>query len=140
MDNFEAFSYLFFDSFLTSFLFATNNDLVFDAMLVFNKYSNISILIFTALGSLFGSIANWLLGHIFRFSEKTKILKDRKSSLKKASKIFNNTPLKFIILLSFIPLWGALITAIAGVLRYRFSHFCLMVMVSKSLYYAYFIF
>jgi len=135
MDKYGAYSLLFTDSLTSSIIFMPSAEYVVDAMKTFGTYDLTLMLIIATIGATCGSLINWTLGLLLRKSENTKSLSDRQGAFKKGEKIFKKyffwTPI-----LSFIPLWGALIVAMSGVFRTRVIITMALVLVGRLGYYA----
>lgn len=129
MDNIQAYTFLFNDSFLTSLIFVPRLSYAADVMRSFD-YNSFLIFIISLIGSIIGSIINWIIGIFIRKLEKFEQLADRVDVFKRAEVFFNNKG-KWILLLSAVPFWGALFTVAAGVLHYRISHFIILVTFSN---------
>ena len=123
--------------FAVSFLAATLLPLGSEALLVYNisqYYSLILLWIFATLGNTLGSMLNYWLGL------KGEAYLERKGhvSVDKMKKVrgFFSKYGGWTLLLSWVPIIGDPLTFIAGVLRYNFKYFALIVFVAKGLRYA----
>ena len=130
MTNLEAYIFLFNDTFLTSLLVVPRSSYIGDVMLDLNIYNPYLILIVSLIAGIFGSTVNWIIGSIFRNIEKNKKYSIKQENFINYEKFFLNKG-KWILLLSCIPFWGPLFTTCAGVLRYNFFHFLILVSFSK---------
>lgn len=130
MDNLQAFIFLFNDTFFTSLMFVPRSPYAYDVMLGLGGYNSYLIFIVSFIASVLGGIANWVLGTFFRKLEKIEAVSHRVEAFKKAEFFFNRRG-KWILLLSMIQFWGALLTTVAGVLRFKLSHFIILVSFSK---------
>jgi len=130
MDDFQAYMFLLNDSILGSLIFVPRSTYAAEVMLILGKYNPYIILMVSLLGAVMGSILNWIIGRFVRKMEKIEKFSNRVEALGKAEVFFNKKG-KWILLLSMIPLWGALFTTAAGVLRYNFFHFLILVTFSK---------
>lgn len=130
MNDLQAYTFLFNDSFLTSLIFIPRLSYAVDVMLTFGKYNVVLIFIISLLANIVGCIINWILGMFIRKLENFEKFSDRVAVLKK-SEIFFNSKGKWILLFSAVPFWGALFTTAAGVLHYRLSHFIILVSFSN---------
>jgi membrane protein YqaA with SNARE-associated domain len=127
--------------FAVSFLAATLLPLGSEALLVYDISQNYSLILlwsFATVGNTLGSMLNYWLGL------KGESYLERKGHLsvkkmKKARDFFAQYG-GWTLLLSWVPIIGDPLTFIAGVLRYDFKWFALIVFVAKGLRYAVIIF
>jgi len=127
--------------FVVSFLAATLLPLGSEALLVYDISQNYSLLLlwsFATVGNTLGSILNYWLGL------KGEAYLERKGhvsveKMEKARGFFAKYG-GWSLLLSWVPIIGDPLTFIAGVLRYNFKWFSLIVFVAKGLRYAVIIF
>lgn len=123
--------------FVVSFLAATFLPLGSEALLVYDISQNYSLLVlwsFTTVGNTLGSMLNYWLGL------KGESYLERKGHLsvekmEKARGFFAKYG-GWSLLLSWAPIVGDPLTFIAGVLRYNFKYFILIVFLAKGLRYA----
>lgn len=130
MDNIQAYSFLFNDSFLTSLIFIPRLSYAADVMLSLGMYNPYIILIVSLIGNVIGCLINWIIGFFMRKLETLERFSDRMESFQTAEEFFKRKG-KWILLLSAIPFWGALFTTAAGVLHLRISHFIILVSFSN---------
>lgn len=130
MDKLEAYLFLFKDNLITSLMFIPKESYAADAMIMLGGYNPYVVLIVSLIASVIGLSCNWLLGSFIRKLERISYLNHRIDSLSSAENFFNQKG-KWILLFSFVPMWGALFTTAAGVMRYRFVHFLILVSFSK---------
>jgi membrane protein YqaA with SNARE-associated domain len=127
--------------FTISFLAATLLPLGSEALLVYDISQNYSLLLlwsFATVGNTLGSMVNYWLGL------KGEVYLESKGHLsvekmEKARGFFAKYG-GWTLLLSWVPIIGDPLTFIAGVLRYNFKWFTLIVFVAKGLRYAIIIF
>jgi len=127
--------------FAVSFLAATLLPLGSEALLVYDISQNDSLLLlwsFATLGNTLGSMVNYWLGL------KGEAYLERKGhvsveKMEKARGFFAKYG-GWTLLLSWAPIIGDPLTFIAGVLRYNFKYFALIVFIAKGLRYAIIIF
>ncbi len=127
MDDFQAYIFLLNDSILSSLVFIPSSSYAGEVMLALGSYNPYFILIMSLVGSIIGASINWLIGSLLR---KLEGLGSKTEALNQAE-VFFNAKGKWILLLSMIPVWGALFTTAAGVLRFSFAHFLILVTFSK---------
>ncbi|MBA1420047.1 MAG: DedA family protein [Epsilonproteobacteria bacterium] len=127
--------------FAVSFLAATLLPLGSEGLLVYDISQNYSLILlwsFATVGNTLGSMVNYWLGL------KGETYLERKGHLskekmQKARRFFAKYGV-WTLLLSWVPIIGDPLTFIAGVLRYNFKCFTLIVFVAKGLRYAVIIF
>jgi membrane protein YqaA with SNARE-associated domain len=127
MSSLEMYMTLLNDSILGSLMFVPGSSYVGDVMVILGKYNPYIILLISLFGSLIAVSINWVIG---RFVRKLNMFASREHVLSKAE-LFFNAKGKWLLLFSMIPLWGALFTTAAGVLRFSFFHFLILVTFSK---------
>jgi len=127
--------------FAVSFLAATLLPLGSEALLLYDVSQNYSLLflwIFATVGNTLGSMLNYWLGLKGEaYLEKRGHMSTEK--MEKARTFFAKYG-GWSLLLSWVPIIGDPLTFIAGVLRYNFKWFSLIVFVAKGLRYAAIIF
>ena len=127
---------LYFTLFISSFISATLFPLGSEALLIYDILEgyNVYILLFVAtIGNTLGSCVNYYLGlKGEEFCEKKNYLSKEKIS--KYKKLFDKYG-AWTLLLSWLPIIGDPITFIAGVLKYNFKYFFLIVLIAKFLRY-----
>ena len=123
--------------FIVSFLSATLLPLGSEALLLYDIHENYSLIllwIFATLGNTFGSIFNYWLGlKGERYLERKKYLS--KYKMQKARAFFDKYG-GWTLLLSWTPVIGDPLTFIAGVMRYDFKLFGIIVFFAKGARYA----
>ena len=127
--------------FTLSFLAATLLPLGSEALLLYDISQNNSILLLwlvATVGNTLGSVLNYWLG---LKGEAYLEKKGHLSSLKmQKSKVWFQRYGGWSLLLSWMPIVGDPLTFIAGVLKYQFPYFLLLVTLSKGVRYAVLIF
>ncbi|MEA2046956.1 MAG: YqaA family protein [Campylobacterota bacterium] len=127
--------------FSVAFLSATLLPLGSEALLLYDMRQNNSVLLlwsFATSGNTLGSMVNYWLGLKGEaYLEKKNYLS--KEKMKKAEAYFNRYG-GWTLLLSWVPVIGDPLTFIAGLLRYNFKWFVLLVLVAKGTRYAVVIF
>lgn len=115
-----------------AFISATILPISSEALLIYNmtqNYNTLLLLLFATTGNVLGSCLNYYLG------SKGELYLEKKSYIKKEKiakyRSFFNKYGAFSLLLSWVPLVGDPITFVAGVLRYNFKYFLLLVLISK---------
>ena len=127
--------------FVVAFLSATLLPMGSEALLLYDITQNYSLLllwIFATLGNTLGSMLNYWLGL------KGEVYLERKryvsvKKMEKARRFFDQYG-GWTLLLSWVPVVGDPLTFIAGVLRYNFKVFTLIVFLAKGTRYAVIIF
>ena len=119
--------------FLTAFISATLFPLGSEAVLLYDLTINLNVylLFFVAtFGNSLGSVVNYWLG--FKGEEylvEKKVLDEKK--ILKAQKYFNKYG-GYSLLLSWVPIIGDPITFIAGVVKYNFKKFLILVIIKYT--------
>ena len=119
--------------FFTAFLSGSLLPLGSEGLLIYYikaGYNIFWLFIFSTFGNVLGSVLNYYLG----LKGEEYLLKNKyiKHSLYiNAKKRFNKFG-AFVLLFSFMPIVGDPLTFIAGVLRYNFKWFLLLVFISKA--------
>jgi len=119
---------LFFSAFLsaTFFPFGSEAVLIYDILQGYNIYY---LLFFATIGNTLGSVVNYFLGlKGEEFLERKNLLKREK--IDKYIKFFSKYG-GVTLLLAWAPIIGDPITFIAGILKYDFKKFLLLVAISK---------
>ena len=123
--------------FIVSFLSATLLPLGSETLLLYDISQNYSLLLLwtvATFGNTLGSILNYWLG------AKGEVYLERKGqlSIKKMNKARGHFSKYggWTLLLSWVPIIGDPLTFVAGVLRYDFKYFVLIVFIAKGLRYA----
>ena len=123
---------LYFTLFLSAFISATLIPFGSEALLIYNISQGHNIyylLLFATLGNVLGSVVNYYLGRKGEeYLEKRKILDSKK--IDNYIKFFSKYG-GFSLLLSWAPIIGDPITFIAGILKYDFKKFLILVAISK---------
>ncbi len=112
-----------------------------EALLLYDISQNYSLLllwIFATVGNTLGSTVNYWLGLKGESYLETKGYLSAKN-MKKARELFDRFG-GWTLLLSWVPIVGDPLTFIAGVLRYNFKWFVLIIVVAKGMRYAIVIF
>jgi membrane protein YqaA with SNARE-associated domain len=124
--------YLFFIAFLSATVFPLGSE----ALLLYDLSINLNIYLLFAVatvGNTIGSIVNYYIGlKGEKFLAKKKILKEAK--VIKTKKIFDKYG-GYSLLFSWVPIIGDPITIVAGMLRYNFTKFLYLTLISKSIRY-----
>ncbi|WP_320035589.1 YqaA family protein [Halarcobacter sp.] len=119
---------LFFSAFLsaTFFPFGSEAVLIYDILQGYNIYY---LLLFATIGNTLGSIVNYVLGYKGEeFLERKNLLKREK--IDKYIKFFSKYG-GVTLLLAWAPIIGDPLTFIAGILKYDFKKFLILVAISK---------
>jgi membrane protein YqaA with SNARE-associated domain len=122
--------------FVVSFASATLLPMGSEALLLYDislGYSLVWIWLVATLGNTLGSVVNYILGYK---GEEYLESKDylQKETISKYKHYFQRYG-GWLILLAWMPIIGDPITFIAGVLKYRFRYFVLLVTISKGMRY-----
>jgi len=135
MEQFEAFSLLFVDSFVSNLIIGFQRELVFYSMKMFGNYSYPLMLIVATCASLCGNIVNYIFGkvvlNIFYSSKNEQNILRHKN----LTKLYHKYEI-FIILLIAFPFWGSFISLFCGFFKTRFLKFLSLGCLAKICYYA----
>jgi len=127
---------LYFTLAFVAFLSATLLPMGSEALLLYDvkEGNNVYILVFVAsFGNILGSCLNYYLGLKGEAYLEEKKYLEKKSIVK--YKIFFDKYGAYSLLLSWVPIIGDPLTFVAGVLKYDFKIFLLLVSLAKSLRY-----
>lgn len=119
---------LFFSALISATLFPMGSEalLIYDITQGHNIYL---LLLFATFGNVLGSLINYYLGlKGEEFLEKKSLLK--KEKIEKYKKFFDKYG-SFSLLLSWVPIIGDPLTFIAGILKYNWKKFLLLVIIAK---------
>lgn len=128
---------LFFSSFISATLFPLGSE----ALLIYNLlegYNVYLLLFFATLGNTLGACLNYYFGFKGEeYLENKKILTVAK--IEKYKKFFDKYGI-WVLMISWMPIIGDPITFVAGILKYRFKYFFLVVLIAKFLRYLFLVF
>jgi len=136
MDKLEAFLYLFSDSFMGSIILPPHIPLVFKTMLHFGGFNPLLMVMVATAGSAVGCLANWGLGRLLLHCGKQEFLSSASQEFNKAIVIFNRYG-SWLLLFSFVPVFGIAVMLMTGLCRLSIMRFMLLVMISNCLYYGF---
>ena len=112
-----------------------------EALLLYYKsqgFDTLLLLTFATLGNTLGSVVNYVLG---KYATVWALRKNYIKALHvKKSKNYFDKYGAFALLLAWTPIIGDPITFVAGILRYNFWKFLILVFISKLLRYAFLLF
>jgi membrane protein YqaA with SNARE-associated domain len=119
---------LFFSAFISATLFPLGSEalLIYD---ITQGYNLLLLLFFATTGNVLGSCVNYYLGlkgEVY-LEEKKYIKKEKMSKYKYYFDRYGG----YSLLLSWMPLIGDPITFMAGVLKYNFKYFLVLVLIAK---------
>ena len=136
MSLLEAYLFLFVDSVMSCLALVPNTTMVFKAMIVFEGYNKALMTIVGTLGSALGASLNYLLGIALRsIKQRVKGQEDSKKLVELCD--YANRKLAPLILLSFVPVSGVIITTASGFLRVKYRKFIAIFIMGRLLYYWY---
>lgn len=135
MEQFEAYSLLFVDSFVSNLIIGFQRELVFHSMKMFGNYNNSIMLITAVCASICGNIVNYIFGrctlNIFYSSKNEQNILRHKNLTRIYSKYDT-----YIILLVAFPFWGSFISLFSGFFKTKFLKFVGLGCLVKICYYA----
>lgn len=117
MDNTEAFSFVFFDSFMTALVLPIQMDVAFPAMVIFGGYPVHIAIACAFLGASCAVFLNMWIGRIIRLASRHDTDKGPDSKLTKVVLFIQKTYWLGLLLLAWIPTFGGLFTVMAGFSR-----------------------
>ncbi len=124
-----AYLYLFFTALISATLFPLGSE----ALLLYDLNINLNIyllFIFATLGNTLGSTINYWLGLKGEtYLVQKRVLEEQK--ILKAKKYFDKYG-GYSLLFSWLPIIGDPITFIAGIVKYNFKKFIVLVLIAKS--------
>ena len=100
------------------------------SLIVLKKYNVWFLLLSASLGNVLGSVFNWICGYYAKYFVKKKWFPFSQKQINKASLFFSKYG-KWSLLLSWVPFIGDPITFVAGIFRYSFLPFLLLVSIGK---------
>ncbi|WP_341788446.1 MULTISPECIES: YqaA family protein [unclassified Rickettsia] len=134
MEQFEAFSLLFVDSFVSNLFIGFQRELIFHSMKMFGNYSYPIMFIVATCASLGGNIVNYIFGkcalNIFYSSKNEQNILRHKN----LAQLFYKYEI-FILLLMAFPFWGSFISLFSGFFKTKFSKFLGLGCLAKACYY-----
>ncbi len=117
-------------SFMVATIIPFGSELYFASLLPLDKYNNLLLLISASIGNILGSVFNWLCGYYVNYFIKKPWFPIKKNKIQKGTELFNKYG-KWSLLLSWVPFIGDPITFAAGILRYSFLPFLVLVSIGK---------
>lgn len=135
MEQFDAYSLLFVDSFVSNLIIGFQRELVFYSMKMFGNYNSLIMLIIAICASICGNIVNYIFGrctlNIF-YSSKNEQNILRHKNLTRLYRKYDT----FILLLIVFPFWGSFISLFSGFFKTKFLKFMGLGCLVKTCYYA----
>jgi membrane protein YqaA with SNARE-associated domain len=126
MSIIEAYLFLFFDSMLGRMLIPVHAPYVLHTMMEFGTYSKSMMWIFATLGSILGLGLNYFLGRLLRTIPQEPI---HFNKLQKWLDLYQ-TKGCFLLIFSFIPIFGELLSVFSGLVKLPFKKFIPLTMIS----------
>lgn len=130
----EAYLFLFFDSVMATLAFVPNTEMVYKAMQVFPGYSRVCMVVVASFGAILGGSVNYVFGGILHALKQRVNSYEDSNQFKQLSK-YADIRLFWLLLLSFLPVIGVLLTIAAGFFRIRFFKLVFLVLVIRLFYY-----
>lgn len=115
MELSEAYSFLFFDSMVSSFAILSRTRLVLPTMQLFGGYNPYAMIIIATLGSFVGHLANYGLGRFVLLATKYS----PENNGERAQKFFNFCRKYggFLLILSWVPVFGSFLSVALGFVK-----------------------
>ncbi|ADE29965.1 YqaA family protein [Rickettsia prowazekii] len=135
MNQFEAYSLLFVDSFVSNLIISFQNELIFHSMQMLVGYNRLIMLLVAICSSLSGNTVNYLFGKIvlnifYASKNEQNILRH-----KNLTKLYYQYETFIIFLISF-PFWGCFVSLFSGFFKTKFLKFLSIGCLAKACYYA----
>jgi membrane protein YqaA with SNARE-associated domain len=124
----EAYLYLLIDSICGSMILPPNSPYIWAVMLKF-EYNKTLIITIATIGSSLGYSFNYLLGILCRSLQMGPSTKNKSIILKLAD--LYKRKFYWLLLLSFVPVFGEVLTLLSGILRINYWRFLALVTVSR---------
>ena len=122
MSALDIYTLLFFDSFKGSLLFIAYKSYVFDSMGIIGVVDKFSYIV-VVFGISLAALTNYLIGRVVCYYATTLV---NNSNYLKGRDFFNKY-LYFILIFSFIDIWGALVCTMAGIFKTDLKKFLSLV-------------
>ena len=120
--------------FTVAFMVATivpfGSEMYFATLLSFNKYNNLLLIIAASTGNVLGSVFNWVCGYYVNYFIKKPWFPIKENKIQRGTELFNKYG-KWSLLFSWLPFIGDPLTFAAGILRYPFFPFLILVSIGK---------
>lgn len=137
MSNFEAYSFLLANIFVSSLILPIQGQIAFTAMKIFGGYNMLAATLLSALGVMLAAIFNYYIGRLILIATMNKYGSAKNEKLDKTIYQFKHR-FYFILLLAFIPIVGGTIATLAGFSRVGVTKLLLMSFLGALIYYKYF--
>ena len=134
MEQFEAYSLLFADSFVSNLVIGFQNELIFHSMKMFGGYNSLIMLLVATCASLSGNAVNYIFGRIvlnifYASKNEQNILRH-----KNLAKLYYTYEI-FILFLMAFAFWGSFISLFSGFFKTKFLKFLSICSLAKICYY-----
>tara|TARA_Y100001970_G_C14119257_1_gene795354 strand:- start:751 stop:1152 length:402 start_codon:yes stop_codon:yes gene_type:complete len=106
------------------------SEMYFGTLLSLGKYNNFLLLLAASLGNVLGSVFNWVCGYYVNYFIKKSWFPIKKKKIQQGTELFNKYG-KWSLLFSWMPFIGDPLTFAAGILRYPFGPFLILVSIGK---------
>ncbi|MGL4226942.1 MAG: YqaA family protein [Rickettsia sp.] len=135
MNQFEAYSLLFVDSFVSNLVISFQNELIFHSMKMFGGYNSLIMLLVSTCAALSGNTVNYIFGRVvlnifYTSKNEQNILRH-----KNLTKLYYKYEL-FILFLMVFPFWGCFISVFSGFFKTKCLKFLGVGCLAKVCYYA----
>ena len=121
---------LFIISFLAATILPFSSELTLAGLMATSSYDNLLLLLVASLGNVLGSAVNWILGFYSRKLSKKKWFPFKDEQIEKSSKWFSKFG-RWSLLFAWVPIIGDPLTLAAGLLRFKFIEFLILVTIGK---------
>ena len=138
MDDFEQLFLLFFDSLMATLVIPPRRPYVMDTMLLFGGHDRYLIAAIVVLGSVVGAFLTAVLGKIVSSGRKLKGMPEEGDVARLGDRFFASPySMIFVLLLVWVPLYGAIVPSIASFFKGKLLHITLTSLVSFTVYNVY---
>ncbi|QGR02967.1 DedA family protein [Ehrlichia ruminantium] len=131
----EIYSLLFIDSLVAALVLPLNKVLIFKIMSYFGGYNYFLMLLVATLGSVVGSIINWVLGRMIICARmgyhKTQ------DDYGRLGRYICSVLMLLSLVCSWVPVWGAIVNILSGYFRIRILDLMGLVFISYLGYFIY---
>jgi membrane protein YqaA with SNARE-associated domain len=134
MEPTEAYNFLFADSIMSTLILPMSGRLVFPAMQIFGGYNLYLMVAIATAGTVLGAAANWFVGKLIVIA--CKYNPDEQTGRAQKFVNFCRKNGLWLLILSWIPVFGTLLTAALGAVGVRFKRVLAIIFIVNLVYYS----
>ncbi|MBM5781803.1 MAG: DedA family protein [Pelagibacterales bacterium] len=134
MPAFESYFFLFCDSFFSALILPPRDEMAVKLLTIFGNHNNYFIFSLAFLGSVGGSLVNYLIGKYFLFLRKSDFFINKEKEIANAENKWNKYFI-YLLLVSWISAIGNPFAVLCGFFRSNIYKFLSLVIISKFYYY-----